>query len=108
LLFRRKKKLEVDLGELQDEREPLSSFLRSSPKVDVTSGGNKLLVDSEELSSQELKRLVSKFVYHRNLNNIYWVALEGGVVKINKFKGVKKHEQRKKEVTPPSMIKHGW
>jgi hypothetical protein len=108
LFFRRKNRLEVDLGEMQDEREPLSSFLRSSLKVDVTLGGNKLLVDSEELSSQELKRLVSKFVYHRNLNNTYWVALENGVVKINKFKGVKKSEKHKKEVTPPSMIKHGW
>jgi hypothetical protein len=108
LFFRRKRKLEVDLGGLQDERDPLSSFLRSSLKVDVTSSGNKLLVDSEEISSQELKRLVNKFFYHRNLNNMYWIALERGVVKINKFKGVKKHEKRKKEATPPSMIRHGW
>jgi hypothetical protein len=34
-------------------------------------------------------------------------CLEGSVVKINKFKGVKKHEKRKEEATPPSMIKHG-
>jgi len=40
--------------------------------------------------------------------NKYWVALEGGVVKINKFKGVAKQEKRKKEATPPSTIKHGW
>jgi hypothetical protein len=96
------------LGELQDEREPLSSFLSSSLKVDVTSSGNKLLVDSEELSSQELERLVKKFVYHRNLNKMYWVALEGGAVKINKFKAVKKPEKRNKEAIPPSIIKHGW
>jgi hypothetical protein len=108
LLFRHRHKLKVDLGELQDETEPLSSFLRSSLKADVTSSGNKLQVDSKELSPQELKRLVSKFVYHRNLNNMYWVALEGSAVKVNKFKDVKKHEKRKKEVTPPSTIKHGW
>jgi len=108
LFFRRKNKLKVDLGELEDEREHLSSFLRSSLKVDVTSSGNKLLVDSEELSSQKLKGIVSKFVYHRNLNNIYWVALESGVVKINKFKDIKKREKRRKEVTQPSIIKHGW
>jgi len=108
LFFRRKKKLQVDLGELQGEREPLSGFLRLSLKVDVTSSGNKLLVDPEELSPQELKRVVSKFVYRRSLNNRYWVALEGRVVKINKFKDVKKHEKRKKEVTPPSIVKHGW
>jgi hypothetical protein len=108
LLFRRKNKLKVDMSELQDEREHLSSFLRSSLKVNVTSTDTKLLIDSEELSSQELKGLVSKFVYHRNLNNTYWVALEGGVVKINKFKGVKKHEKRKKHGTQPSTITHGW
>lgn len=108
MFFRRKNKLRVDLGELQDEREHLSSFLRSSLKFDVTLSGNKLSLDSEELSSQELKGLVTKFVYHRNLNNMYWVALEEGVVKINKFKGVKKNKKRKKEVTQPSIIKHGW
>lgn len=108
MFFRRKNKLKVDLGEMQDEREHLSSFLRSSLKVDVTSSGNKLLLDSEELSSQKLKGLVTKFVYHRNLNNTYWVALEDDVVKISKFKSAKKNKKRKKEVTQPSIIKHGW
>jgi hypothetical protein len=28
---------------------------------------------------------------------MYWAALEGSVVKIHKFKGVKKHEKRNKE-----------
>jgi len=108
LFLRRKRKLEVDLGELKDEAEPLSSFLRSNLKVDVASNGTKLLIHSEELSPQDLKKSVNKFVYHRNLNNIYWVALEGDVVRINKFKGAKKHEKRKKEGTPPSTISHGW
>ena len=108
MLFRRKNKLKVDMGELQDEREHLSIFLRSNLKVNVASSGNELLIDSEELPSQELKGLVTKFVYHRNLNNTYWVALESGVVKINRFKGVKKHEKRKKQGTQPSIITHGW
>lgn len=108
MFLRRKKKLRVDLGELEDERESLSSFLRSTLKVDITADGNNLLIDAEELSSQELKRLVNKFVYRRNLNNKYWVALKGGGVKINKFEGVEKTEKRKKEATPPSTIKHGW
>ena len=98
----------MDLGELGDERESLSSFLRLRLKVDVTSRGNKISVNSEILSSKELKRMVNKFVYRRNLMNRYWVALENGVVKINKFKRSKKHEKRKKEGTPPSTIKHGW
>lgn len=108
LFLRRKRKLEVDMSELEDEKESLSSYLRSHLKVDVTSSGNRVLVDSEKLSPQELKRLVNKFVYHRNINNMYWVALESGVVKLNKFEAVKKREKRKKETTPPSTIKHGW
>jgi hypothetical protein len=108
LLFRRKNKLKVDLGELRDEGDNLSSFLHSNLKVDVTSKGNELLVASEESSPQELKRTVRKFVYHQNLNNTYWVTLKGGVVKINKFEVAKKHKKRKREGTPPSMIKHGW
>jgi len=107
LLFRRKNELKVDLGELRDERDNLSSFLHSNLKIDVTSKGKELLVDSEELSPQELKRTVRKFVYHRHLNNTYWVALKGSVVKINKFKGAKKHK-RKKEGTAPAIITHGW
>ena len=108
MLFRRRNKLKVDLGELQGEREHLYSFLHSSLKVDVTSSGNKLLVDSEKLSPQKLKELVNKFVYHQNLNNRYWVALTSGVVKINKFKSVKKHKKCEKEGTQPSIITHGW
>ena len=108
MFLRRKKKLRVDLGELEDERESLASFLRSTLKVDVTSNDHNLLVYSAELSSQGLKRLVNKFVYHRNLNNKYWVALEGGGVKITRFKGVEKSQKRKTKGTPPSTIKHGW
>jgi len=93
VFLRRKKKLKVDLGELEDERESLSSFLRSKLKVDVTSSGSKMFVDSQNLSSKELKRFVNKFVYRRNLMNKYWVALEGNVVKIKKFKNSEKHEK---------------
>lgn len=101
LFLRRKRKLRVDLGELKDEREFLSSFLYSKLRVDVTSSGNKVLVYSENLSVEELKRIVNKFVYHRNLMHKYWVALESVVVKIKKFKVSEKREKRKKKVTPP-------
>jgi hypothetical protein len=107
LFSRRKKKLRVYFGELEDERESLPSFLRKTLKVEVTSHDNDVLVDSEELSPQELRRLVSKFVYHQRLNNRYWVSLEGDVVKIGRFKEAKKSEKRKK-VVPPSTIRHGW
>ena len=98
----------MDLGELEDERESLSSFLHSKLKVDVTSSGNKVLVDSENLPSKELKRMVNKFIYHRNLMNKYWVALESSVVKIKTFNRSETKKKRKKKGTPPSTIKHGW
>jgi len=109
VFLRRKKRLEVDLGVLKtDEKDLLSDFLRSTLNVNATLSGSKVSVDSEQSSSEELKRLVNKFVYHKNLNRKYWVALEGGVVKINKFEKAKKQEKRKKETTPPSTITHGW
>ena len=109
MFLRRKKRLEVDLGELEkDEKELVPDFLRSTLKVNVTLRGNIVLVDSEQVSLEELKRIVNKFVYHRNLNRKYWVALESNVVKINKFEKAKKQEKRKKETTPPSTITHGW
>jgi hypothetical protein len=98
----------VDLGELEDERKSLSRFLRTPLKVEVASDDNSILIDSEKLSPEELKRLVNRFIYHQNLNNKYWVTLEGSVVKINMFKGAEKHKKRKKKATPPSTIKHGW
>lgn len=106
-LFSGRKKLKVGWGELDDEKERLSSFLRKSLNEEIASDDHNLLVDSEKLSVQELKGLVNKFIYHQRLNNEYWVALEGGGVKIHKFKE-KKSEKRKKPATPPSTIKHGW
>ena len=108
MLFRRKNKLKVDLSELHDERDNLSSFLSSSLKTDVTSNGNELLVDSEDLSSQELKRTVRKFVYHRNLNNTYWVALERDAVRIHRFKSNTKKPKKRKKGEAPSMFPHGF
>ena len=107
LLLRGNKKLKVDLGELKDECEALSTFLSSKLKVNVTSSANKVFVDSNSSLSNELKRLVNKFVYRRHLNHKYWVALDGDVVKVNKFK--RSEKKAKEEKGPiPSTIKHGW
>jgi hypothetical protein len=107
LFLRRERRLKVDLGELKDECNALSIFLESKLKAKVTSMGNKLVVHSELLSPNKLKRLVNKFVYHKNLNHLYWVGLEGDVVKVNKFKHSTNKEKQKKGITP-STIKHGW
>jgi hypothetical protein len=97
----------VDVFE-KDEREMLLSFLRSSLNVSVTLSGGKVLVDSEHLSLDELKKSVNKFVYHRNLNHKYWVRAEGNVVRIDRFEKAKKPEKRKREGTKPQTITHGW
>jgi hypothetical protein len=90
--------LRVDLGDLQNEKEHLSGFLQSKLKVTVVPVDTKLAVKSEKLSVQELQRVVTKFVYHRNFNNTHWVSVEGTTVKINRFKGsAKKKEKHKKK-----------
>jgi hypothetical protein len=106
-LFSGRRKLKVDWGELADEKENLSSFLCKTLNEKITSDDHHLLVDSEKLSVQNLQSAVNKFIYHRHLNNRYWVALEGGAVRIHRFKE-KKNEKRKKPTTTPSTIKHGW
>jgi len=100
------KKVKVDCGELDDERQLLSSFLIKTLNGDVTSDGHSLWVNSE-LTGEALERIVNKFIYHQHLNNEYWVAFESGTVKVHRFKG-KKSEKKKKRITPPSTIRHGW
>ena len=106
---RRQNELQVELGDLQKEKEHLSSFLQSKLKVSVTPAGNKLIVNSENLSVQELHRVVTKFVYHRNLNGTHWVSVKGRTVKINRFKRtVKKNEKHKKNTSPHQTAIQSW
>ncbi len=108
MVFGFKTNLQVDLGDLQEEKERLSSFLHQKLKVNVTSNLNKLVVDTDALSPEELERIVNKFVYHQNLNSAHWVSLEGRVVKINKVnKSSKKPEKRNKNPTSPTFA-HGF
>jgi hypothetical protein len=94
---------------LQNEKEHLSSFLQSN-QVSVAPVRNKLTVNSEKLSAQDLQRVVTKFVYHRNFNNTHWVAIEGTTVKINRFKGAakKKEKHKKKENAPHQTAVQSW
>ena len=105
--FGHKKTLQVDLGELTDEKDKLTSFLNSKLKVNLTYSQNRLSVDSETLSPEDLERAVNKFVYHQNLNSLYWVALEGRTVKINKFTKAKKPEKLNKNPVSPRFA-HGF
>ncbi len=105
--FGLKRTLQVDLGDLHDEKDKLTSFLNAKLKVNVVYSQNKLSIDSETLSPEELERAVNKFVYHKNLNTTYYVSLEGRVVKINRFKNAKKPEKISKHPTSPTFA-HGF
>ncbi len=102
-----KMEFEVDLGDLQNEKEYLTSFLQLHLKVSVSQVGAKLRVDSETVSLQELQHMVNKFVYHRDLNRTHWVSVEGSTVKINRFKVVEKKEIPEKE-PPHQTAAQSW
>ena len=110
LLFRHENKVErqVDLGDLDNEKEHLSSFLQSNLQVSVTSSIIKLTVISENLSVRKLQRVVTKFIYHRNLNLTHWVSIEGKTVKINRFKGTAKKKEKHKREAPHQTAIQSW
>lgn len=105
LLFGHKNnKLQVDLGDLEDQKENLSKFLELHLKVTVAIKQNKLAIEPEATATQDLQRVVTKFIYHQNLNGTHWVSAEGGTVKINRFKNAKKpdkHEKKEKKKNAP-------
>ena len=100
--------LRVDLGDLQSEKERLSSFLQLKLKVNVVPVGDKLSVKSEKLYAQELQRVVTKFVYHRSLNSTHWVSVEGSTVRINRFKGAAKKKEKHKKDTLHQTAIQSW
>jgi translation initiation factor 2 beta subunit (eIF-2beta)/eIF-5 len=110
MLFDRNKhenKLQVDLGDVQQEKEHLLNFLQTHLKAPITENGKGVVVDSNEISLQELQHVVNKFVYHRNLNSTHWVSAEDKTVKINRFKTEKRKEKSKKEA-PHQTLVQSW
>ncbi|MCW4010868.1 MAG: hypothetical protein NWF05_09655 [Candidatus Bathyarchaeota archaeon] len=97
---------QVDLGDLDNEKEQLALFIESKLKLKVAENQNKLLVvTSDKLPPKELQHVVTKFLYRRNLNNTYYVSLEGNTVKVNTFKNVsKKHKKTKKEASHQTAV----
>ena len=108
MVFGHKSKLQIDLAELQNEKECLSSFLQSNLKVGAAWSQNKLTVDSETLSPQELQRVVTKFIYRRNLNSTHWVSVEGSTVKINRFKNSTKKPEKQKKNASHQTLTQSW
>jgi hypothetical protein len=100
--------LRVDLGDLQKEKEQLTNFLKSHLQVSITPHENKLRLKSEKLSAQELRRVVTKFVYHRNFNTTHYVSIKGKTVKINRFKSTAKKTEKHKRSAPHQTEIQSW
>ena len=107
LLFKHKGTIKVDLADLENERNNLAEYLMSHFKVDSTLTSKGLEVNQEKAPTASLANMVTKFLYHKNLNSTHWVSIENNVVKISKFKGPKKKEKHGKS-TPSQNPAQSW
>lgn len=99
----------IYLNDIQNRKEELISFISSKLSVNATTNHNTLTVKSETLSPQKLLQVVTKFLYHKNLNNAYWASIDSNNVKINKFEKHSKTEKTKtKNNTPHKTITQTW
>ena len=112
LLFKHKNepqnKLQVDLGDLENESEHLKSYLEQHLKVTVFENKNKLAVDSEKITLSDLHHVVKKFIYHKALSNTHWISLEGSTVKVNKFQGHDKKKDKNKKESQHQSLTQSW
>jgi hypothetical protein len=108
MVFGHKAKPQVDLIDFDEEKDLLSGYLQTKLNAKINKVANKLFIDSITLTSEELQRLVNKYIYHHNLNTKYYVSLEGNMAKIHRFKAEnKKSEKKSKNPRSPTMA-HGW
>jgi hypothetical protein len=102
------KKLQVDLGDLQEQKEHLKSSLETHLKVTVYMVKDRLTVDQEKVSMTELHHAVKKYVYGKGLNNTHYITIEGSTVKLNRFKGHEKEKRKKEKEVPTKSITQTW
>ncbi len=107
MLFGHRNNLQIELGDLQDEKERLASFLQSNLNASVTSKKNELILISENLSPLELHKAVTEYIRRHNLSRAYWVSVENKTIKINKFRGSSKKETSKK-TKPSQTLTQSW
>jgi hypothetical protein len=109
LLFGHKiKPPQVDLGDLHKEKKQLSDFLESKLKLKVSENQNMLSFVSENVSPQELQRVVTKFLYHKNLNNTYYASIDGNTVKFNTFKNENRKPKKTKKESAHQTAAQSW
>jgi hypothetical protein len=108
LVFGHKNRLQVDMGDLQNEKENLASFLQSNLKISVAQGQNKLTIDSEKLTVLELHQAVTKYIHRHNLSRIHYASIQDKTVKINRFEGFKKKKEKQKSKGASQSITQSW
>jgi hypothetical protein len=112
LLFKHKnepKKITIDLGDVEDKKEKLASFLEQHLKVAINTEKDKLVVDSDKITQTDVFMAVKKFVYHQGLNNTHYVSSEVSVVKIKRLEGGdKKKDKKKGKETPHQSEIQTW
>jgi hypothetical protein len=108
LVFGHKSKLQVDLGDLQSEKEHLAAFLQTNLNAPITQVEHKLVIESEKLSVIELEREVDKYVHRHNLSRTHWVSAENNTVKVNRFKGSDKKKEKHNKNAPHQSATQSW
>jgi hypothetical protein len=99
--------VKVYMADLDREKENLANFLRSQFKLNPSVASQGLELNMEDVSTYSLARMVTKFLYRKNLSSAHWANVENNVVKINRFKHQNKAKKNKHPVTP-SIMKHGF
>jgi hypothetical protein len=111
LLFKHKnepKKILIDLGDAQDKKEKLTSFLEQHLKITVNPAKDKLAVESDNVSQTDVFMAVKKFVYHQGLNNTHYVSSEVSAVKIKRLEGSGKKKEKGKKEQPHQTEVQTW
>jgi hypothetical protein len=96
------------MADLDGEKENLANFLRSHSKLNSSITSSGLELNIADVSTHALSRMVTKFVYHKNLNSTHWVTVENNVVKINRFKGTLKKKEKHEKNTRHQNITQSW
>ncbi len=108
MLFKHKSVVKVQMADLDGEKENLANFLRSQSKLNSSITSEGLELNITDVSAHALARMVTKFVYHKNLNGTHWVTVENNVVKISRFKVTAKKKEKHEKSKPHQNIVQSW
>ncbi len=99
--------VKVEMNDLISESESLANFLTKHYKLQPSLDRKGLEVNSEDVSTFGVQRMVNKFLGSKKLNSTHWASVQSKIVVINKFNR-QKREKKNKHPVAPHMISHGW